>query len=176
MPYNLVPESIGRYNISPDGSFISDGKDEWQGLFYDGSLNYFVNNILSKGWHSPSQSLSSDEIIYRRFVNENYKSVYSEIPAIDDVLDSEYMEYISAETETEGKSTLTDSLVFKRKIAYIRAWLRNNCAYDLSVGTLPPGEDFVQWFLTKKKGSCSHFATASAEDRRCQRYARACMG
>lgn len=162
MPYNLVPESIGRYNISPDGSFISDGKDEWQGLFYDGSLNYFVNNILSKGWHSPSQSLSSDEIIYRRFVNENYKSVYSEIPAINDVLDSEYMEYISAETETEGKSTLTDSLVFKRKIAYIRAWLRNNCAYDLSVGTLPPGEDFVQWFLTKKEGSCSHFATAAA--------------
>lgn len=40
-------------------------------------------------------------------------------------------------------------------------WLRNNCRYSLNVGKLPAGEDFAEYFLEERRGSCSHFATAA---------------
>ncbi len=159
MPYNLVPESVSRYK-TVDGSRFDGDSSFYIGQFYDPRSYYDYQNLFRKRW-SVSSSLSGYEAAYRLFVRENYLDLPESFEH-DDIFDESYYSYISAEWEATGKSTLDEMTVFSRKLYYIKKWLRDNCEYSLSAGKLPAGEDFAEYFLKQRKGSCSHFATAAA--------------
>ena len=159
MPYNLVPESVSRYAIQNDSGF-SGGEDSYIGQYYDPVNYYSYQNLFRKKWSIPSP-IAADEAAYRQFVYENYMDVpASFVPA--DIFNESYYQYITAEEIMTGKSTLDEMTVFNRKLYYIKNWLKNNCEYSLSAGKLPLGEDFINYFIENKKGSCSHFASTAA--------------
>ncbi len=161
MPYNLVPESVSRYQISND-AFISDGAEKWFGKIYYPNSVYGYKMILSRAWTVPSAALANDQSGYRNFVNANYLDVPDTFHGADTVFTDRYYEFITQENQTEGKSTLTDATVFGRKLYYIKTWLRDNCEYNLNAGKLPAGKDFADYFINEThKGSCSHFASAA---------------
>lgn len=159
MPYNLVPESVSRYAIQNDSSF-SGGEDSYIGQYYDPVNYYSYQNLFRKKWSIPA-SLAADEAAYRQFVYENYMDVPASF-APEDIFNESYYQYITAEEIMTGKSTLDEMTVFNRKLYYIKNWLKNNCEYSLSAGKLPIGEDFINYFIENKKGSCSHFASTAA--------------
>lgn len=159
MPYNLVPESVSRYAIQNDSSF-SGGEDSYIGQYYDPVNYYSYQNLFRKKWSIPA-SLAADEAAYRQFVYENYMDVPASFSP-EDIFNESYYQYITAEEIMTGKSTLDEMTVFNRKLYYIKNWLKNNCEYSLSAGKLPIGEDFINYFIENKKGSCSHFASTAA--------------
>lgn len=159
MPYNLVPESVSRYAIQNDSSF-SGGENPYIGQYYDPVNHYNYQNLFRKRWSVPS-AIAADEAVYRQFVYENYMEIPSSFNA-EEIFGERYYQYITAEEFMTGKSTLDEITVFNRKLYYIKNWLKNNCEYSLSAGKLPAGQDFVNYFLDNKKGSCSHFASAAA--------------
>lgn len=159
MPYNLVPESVSRYTVRNDSSF--GGNDtSYIGQYYDPSGYYSYQNLFRKKWSIPS-SIAADEAAYRNFVYENYMDIPKSFDSAK-IFDESYYKYITAEELMTGKSTLDEMTVFNRKLYYIKNWLKSNCEYSLSAGKLPFGEDFVNYFLENRKGSCSHFATTAA--------------
>lgn len=161
MPYNLVPESVSRYNIEDD-IFAGKGEKDWFGRIYDPSQLYGYIRLMNTAWNPRSASLAADQGLYRNFVYANYLDIPDDFTAADEVFDRNYYEFITAETEGEGKSTLTSAVVFGRKLYYIRSWLRDNCSYSLKAGKLPAGKDFADYFITEtREGSCTHFATAA---------------
>lgn len=159
MPYNLVPESVSRYTIQ-NGSSFEGGEDSYIGQYYDPANHYGYQNLFWKKWNIPS-TIAADEAAYRQFVYANYMDVPTSF-APETIFNDAYYQYITAEELMTGKSTLDEMTVFNRKLYYIKNWLKNNCEYSLSAGKLPLGEDFVNYFLDNKKGSCSHFASAAA--------------
>ncbi len=162
MPYNLVPESVSRYEIEAD-AFKSDGSDMWFGKLYDPSSVYGYKVLLNTAWVVPSMTLGRDQNEYREFVLRNYLDIPDNFKAADEVFTQRYYDFITAESGEAWKSTLTDATVFGRKLYYIKSWLRDNCEYSLKAGKLPAGKDFADYFLNEtRKGSCSHFATAAA--------------
>lgn len=161
LPYNLVPESVSRYEITNYSRF-EGGESNWFGQYYDVSVFAPHRSILNGNWFSPDANLTNDETEYRRFVYDNYLDVPENFKSAEVVFDRNYYDYITAEPNPNGKSVLTDNIVWGRKLQYIKTWLRNHCAYDLNVGRLPSGEDFADYFITEtRKGSCSHFATSA---------------
>lgn len=164
VPYNLVPESVRHYMLKND-TVISGGADSWFGRFYsDPTSVYGYRMLLTTPWTVPNLTLAQDISSYRNFVySENYLALPDEFKGADEVFDERYYSYITDESGSEGKSTLTESIVFGRKLYYIRSWLRDNCEYSLKAGKLPADKDFADYFITETKaGSCSHFATAAA--------------
>lgn len=159
MPYNLVPESVSRYTVQNDSSF-KGGETSYIGQFYDTADHYGYKNMFWKRWNIPS-SLAADEAAYRQFVYENYMDVPASFVS-EEIFNESYYQYITAEELMTGKSTLDEMTVFSRKLYYIKNWLKSNCEYSLSAGKLPLGEDFINYFLENRKGSCSHFASAAA--------------
>ena len=159
LPYNLVPESVSRYEIVNNSAFYSADKTYF-GQIYDPKDYYGYQNLFRKRWSIPSV-LVNDEAVYRQFVYENYLDIpVSFSPA--EIFTEDYYEYITAEEIKTGKSTLDEMTVFSRKLYYIKDWLRENCEYSLKAGKLPSGEDFVNYFLENRKGSCTYFASAAA--------------
>lgn len=159
MPYNLVPESVSRYTIQNDSSF-KGGENSYIGQYYDPANYYSYQNLFRKKWSIPSR-IAADEAAYRQFVYENYMDVPASF-APEEIFNESYYQYITAEEIMTGKSTLDEMTVFNRKLYFIKNWLKNNCEYSLSAGKLPLGEDFINYFIENKKGSCSHFASAAA--------------
>ncbi len=158
MPYNLVPESVSRYEII-DGSHFEGGDETWFGQIYDPNKYHGYQHIFRQRWSIPSVLLN-DEAAYRRFVYENYLDLPDEFdPTI--MFTENYYEYITAEEVQTGKSTLDEMTVFSRKLYFIRTWLRDNCEYSLETEPLSRGEDFINHFLEQRKGSCSHFASTA---------------
>ncbi|MBQ8825879.1 MAG: transglutaminase domain-containing protein [Oscillospiraceae bacterium] len=163
VPYNLVPASVTHFTIKND-AVISTGADTWFGRYYNNpTACYGYSMLLNTAWTVPSLTLANDISSYRNFVySDNYLAVPDNFKGADEVFDERYYSFITAESSTGGKSTLTSQAVFGRKLYYIRSWLRDNCEYSLSVGKLPSGKDFADYFLTETKaGSCSHFATSA---------------
>ncbi|MGN0675703.1 MAG: transglutaminase family protein, partial [Oscillospiraceae bacterium] len=158
MPYNLVPESVSRYETI-GGSSFGGSSQSYFGQFYDPKEYYGYRDLFRKRWSVPS-ALSADEAAYRQFVYENYLDLPDGFSRTD-IFSESYYKYITAEEVKTGKSTLDEMTVFSRKLYYIKKWLRDNCEYSLSAGKLPAGEDFVEYFLDNRKGSCSHFASAA---------------
>ena len=159
LPYNLVPESISRYETINNSTFYSPDKT-YIGQFYNPKEYYGYQNIFRKRWSIPS-ALVNDEAVYRQFVYENYLDIpESFVPT--EIFNQNYYDYITAEEIKTGKSTLDEMTVLSRKLYYIKEWLRDNCEYSLKAGKLPTGEDFVNYFLENRKGSCSYFASAAA--------------
>ena len=159
MPYNLVPESVSRYTIQNDSSF-KGGENSYIGQYYDPVNYYSYQNLFRKKWSIPSR-IAADEAAYRQFVYENYMDVPNSFIA-EEIFNESYYQYITAEEIMTGKSTLDEMTVFNRKLYFIKNWLKNNCEYSLSAGKLPLGEDFINYFIENKKGSCSHFASTAA--------------
>ncbi len=157
MPYNLVPPSVSRYEATDSG--FTGGQEVYMGQFYNPRGYYGYQNIMRKRWSSPGE-ITADEAIYRQFVYENYLEIpESFVP--EKIFNENYYQYITAEDILTGKSSLDEMTVFSRKIYFIRKWLRDNCEYSLEAPKLHLGEDFVNSFLERRTGSCSHFASAA---------------
>lgn len=158
MPYNLVPESVSRYNIT-DHSYFEGEEATYFGQIYNPDSYHGYQNLFRKRWSIPS-ALVADEAAYRSFVYDNYLDIPTDFP-VTEIFNQNYYEYITAEEIQTGKSTLDEMTVFSRKLYYIKEWLRDNCAYSLTTKPLARGEDFVNHFIEHKEGSCSHFASAA---------------
>ena len=158
MPYNLVPESVSRYDIV-NGSYFNGTSSTYFGQVYNPDSYHGYQNLFRKRWSIPSM-LTADEAAYRNFVYENYLDIPAGFP-VTEIFNQNYYDYITAEEIQTGKSTLDEMTVFSRKLYYIKEWLRNNCTYSLTTKPLARGEDFVNHFIENKEGSCSHFASTA---------------
>jgi transglutaminase-like putative cysteine protease len=159
------------YFLSEDSDFTADGETINVGNEYFGSVTMpigfygneeILSSILTETRTLQNSDVLADEAAYRAFVYANYMDVSEDFTALNPVLNDDYMEYITAENIQTGKSTLTDELVFIRKINFIHAWLRDYCEYNINVGEMPSGKDFALYFLNEKReGFCQHFATSA---------------
>jgi transglutaminase-like putative cysteine protease len=160
------------YFLSADTDFFTADKTAFSdvGSDYSGTSvmpNGFLNNsdvltaVLSGERTDPNPDFVLDERHYRAFVYNNYLDVSDEFLSENPVLGQDYIDYITSEAAVTGKSTLTNSVVYARKLQYIKSWLRDNCEYDINSSQTPPGTDFALYFLNESKtGFCQHFATA----------------
>jgi transglutaminase-like putative cysteine protease len=159
------------YFLTEDSGFFSGNETANVENEYFGSVTMplgfyeneeILNDILTDTREVQNPGLRADEAAYRAFVYANYMDVPADFTELNPVLNDEYMEYITSETIQDGKSTLTDKLVFVRKINFIHTWLRNYCEYNIDVGEMPSGKDFALYFLNEKReGFCQHFATSA---------------
>ncbi|MDR0946727.1 MAG: transglutaminase-like domain-containing protein [Ruminococcus sp.] len=161
LPYTLVPQS-GESFLNRTGTDFILTEKTYSGEFYNAFDSSFYQQILNYNTPISDPVFADDETRYRLFVYENYLSVPADFAGDDLVLNDEFLDYITYESVTEGKSTLNSQTVFARKLFYIKRWLRDNCSYTLDAGSLPRNEDFINYFLAENlKGSCSHFASAA---------------
>lgn len=89
---------------------------------------------------------------YRDYV---YSKYYLQIP-------DELRPVLEQVCEEQGFQGTTMEIV-----GQIQAYFRDEFVYTLAPGKTPKGRDFVQYFLKKKKGYCTHFATTGALLLRC---------
>jgi hypothetical protein len=160
LPYTITPESGAKY-LSPDRTRFEFLSDSYSGVFYGGADLEVYRRVFEYNKLLEDSDAARDEKLYRQFVYDNYLTVPDVFRGGELVLDERYKNFVG---ETEGKDYDFDDRmsILSRKVYYIRNWLRENCAYDLSVGGVPENEDFVNRFLEETRaGSCSHFASAA---------------
>lgn len=87
---------------------------------------------------------------YSRFIQENCLQIPEELqPLLEQIAGQQGLPHVSESPWYEVADQVT---------AYLRQWAR----YDPAPGTLPPGKDYVEYFLTESRvGYCMHFASAS---------------
>ena len=98
-------------------------------------------------------NFNREEKLYRDFVY----SAYTQLPKEGlDRLKEEFSRYNDGDISTNNMEDIT------RKILIVKDYLEENTSYTLSPGKLPPGKDYVEYFLFEnKKGYCAHYASAA---------------
>jgi hypothetical protein len=160
LPYTLTVES-GEQFLSADKTNFEFTDSSYSGE-YLGALDYdLYKRIFEFNMPLTDREKSTDEMLYRDFVYENYLSVPDVFRGAELVLDKEFYAFVGEEEDIDYDNA-DEMRILSRKLYYIKNWLRENCEYDLSVGKVPEGEDFVNRFLEETRaGSCSHFASAA---------------
>jgi hypothetical protein len=160
LPYTITPQSGAKF-LSADKTRFVYTLDSYGGSFYGGAGLEVYKRIFEFNKALTDEERSNDEKLYREFVYDNYLEVPDIFTGGEIVLTGDYKNFVGENADTEYD--FTDQMnILSRKLYYIRSWLRENCAYDLDVGAVPEGEDFVNRFLTETRaGSCSHFASAA---------------
>jgi hypothetical protein len=160
LPYTMTPQSAEKF-LSPDKTRFVYSLDSYGGSFYGGADLEVYRRIFEFNKILSDENSAEDEMLYRQFVYDNYLTVPDVFTGGELILDEGYEKFIS-ETQSGDDDFKTQMNILSRKLYYIRNRLRENYAYDLNVGEVPEGRDFVNWFLEDTKaGSCSHFASAA---------------
>lgn len=107
-------------------------------------------NLLTDAYYS---SLDDEyykyEKIYRKFVEKAYTRLPEE--------GLEQLKSFCRRVMEEQRFTDINA-----KIAYVKDYLLSNTSYSLTPGKVPPGKDYVEYFLFENKlGYCSHYASAA---------------
>jgi hypothetical protein len=161
LPYTITPDS-GKYLLSGDKTRFNFYKSSYSGKFYGAADSEVYRRVFEFNRLLPDGDRADDEALYRDFVYENYLEVPENFTGGELVLTNEFDAFVGVNSETENDLD-SQMDILSRKLYYIRNYLRENCSYNLSVGKVPEGEDFVNRFLeVTKAGSCSHFASAAA--------------
>jgi hypothetical protein len=160
LPYTLTVES-GEKFLSADKTSFEFSENSYSGEYF-GAFDYeFYKRIFEFNKPLSDSEKSADELLYRDFVYENYLNIPDVFRGAEIVLDKEFYAFVGEE-EGIDYDNADEMRIMSRKLYYIKNWLRENCEYDLSVGKVPEGEDFVNRFLEETRaGSCSHFSSAA---------------
>ncbi|MBO4695735.1 MAG: transglutaminase domain-containing protein [Lachnospiraceae bacterium] len=128
----------------------------WSRLSESDSLrsysSYLYYPVLSEEAAVNAGQYDQERNDYRDYV---YSKYYLQIP-------EELRPVLEQICEEEGFHGTTMEIVEQ-----IQAYFNDNFVYTLAPGRTPKGRDFVQYFLKKKKGYCTHFATTGALLLRC---------
>lgn len=132
-----------------DKNFYSDF------MTYQMNLYTTLSNVtLANHLSDELDSYMETEKQYGAFI----KKVFTQVPEkglerLKTDMAGKYDEMKSRYGEAEALGALT---------SYIRSYIQKDTVYSLNPGTLPRGEDFVEYFLyEKKKGFCTHYASAA---------------
>jgi hypothetical protein len=160
LPYTMTVASGERFLSSDKTRFVYGG-DEYSGQFKGGFDLDAYKRIFEFNEPLTDSARAADELLYREFVYENYLDVPDYFEGGDIVESPEYYGFVG-EYEDREYDFADEMSILSRKLYYIRNYLRENCEYDIAVGKVPEGEDFVNYFLNEtRQGSCSHFASAA---------------
>jgi hypothetical protein len=160
LPYTMTVAS-GKPFLSADRLRFLYSMSEYGGEF-KGALDLESYKQLFE-YNKPltDSARAADELLYREFVYENYLDVPNTFEGGETVLGMDYYLFVGENIDRQYDFD-EEMSILSRKLYYIRNWLRENCAYDISVDKIPEGEDFVNYFLEETRaGSCSHFASAA---------------
>lgn len=113
-------------------------------------FNKSAKDIDSRIWAIDKASSQKNSILY----DSGYDAAASEYLQLPSELPNSVSDY--AHMITDNCTT-----PFARMKA-LEKYLKNNFDYTLSPGSVPPGEDFVDYFLKTKQGYCTYFASAMA--------------
>ena len=154
-------------------------------MFYPLVEDYESLTAYARQEMASNLTLSELEEKYSAFVYDHYTQVSSAeeetlTAFASEIGDEELLAILSGEeTESEDSSdssttgadmedsqenatTVVDEDTLSSTISYVRALLSENCTYTLTPGSLPEGEDFVEYFLLEnQEGYCMHYATAA---------------
>jgi hypothetical protein len=160
LPYTMTVASGERF-LSTDKTRFVYGGSEYGGQFKGGFDLDAYKRIFEFNKPLTDPARAADELLYREFVYESYLDVPREFDGGEIVDSPEYYGFVG-EYEDREYDFGEEMSILSRKLYFIRNWLRENCEYDISVGKVPEGEDFVNYFLNEtRQGSCSHFASAA---------------
>lgn len=135
-PYYSIMEEGEQYHL--------EGKEVVTGSFHKGDAYTLTYYPYCEGIKATGEE-EQLEARYAAYVTENYMKIPDgNKQVLSDICDS-----IGREgTEQE-------------KIERVVQYLETECSYSKKPGAVPRGEDFVNYFLTKKRrGFCMHFASA----------------
>lgn len=140
LPYGMVSELGDGWSVPVKDSYL---ESPGVGTVYQASA------VALPDWSqslSLPESLAAAESQYQQYAQETCLQVPEEL---EDWLTELAYSIVSPE----------DPLAVK--VDKISAWVRQAARYDAAPGTVPKGEDYVEYFLTEnKKGYCMHFASA----------------
>lgn len=143
LPYGMV-------SLQNEGESLTRVKDSYMNSMGPGT-QYAVSAVALPDWSqnqslSLPQSLAVAESQYQQYAQDTCLQVPEEL---EDWLTELAYSIVSPEDTLETK------------VDKISAWVRQAARYDAAPGTVPPGKDYVEYFLTEnKKGYCMHFASA----------------
>jgi hypothetical protein len=160
LPYTMTVASGERF-LSTDKTRFVYGGSEYGGQFKGGFDLDAYKRIFEFNRPLTDTARAADELLYREFVYENYLDVPGYFEGGEIVESPEYYGFVGEYDDREYDFE-EEMSILSRKLYYIRNYLRENYEYDIAVGKVPEGEDFVNYFLFEtKQGSCSHFASAA---------------
>ena len=140
LPYGMVSEPGTKWTVPVKDSYL---ESPGAGAVYQASA------VALPDWSqslSLPGSLAAAESQYRKYAQDTCLQLPGEQ---EDWLRELAYSIVSPEDTLE------------EKVDKISAWVRQAARYDAAPGTVPPGEDYVEYFLTEnKKGYCMHFASA----------------
>ena len=140
LPYGMVSEPGTKWTVPVKDSYL---ESPGAGAVYQASA------VALPDWSqslSLPGSLAAAESQYRQYAQDTCLQLPGEQ---EDWLRELAYSIVSPEDTLE------------EKVDKISAWVRQAARYDAAPGTVPPGEDYVEYFLMgNKKGYCMHFASA----------------
>lgn len=133
------------YSIMEEGEQYHFGKEETvQGSFHKGDSYTLTYYPYCEGIEAVGEERQL-ESRYAEYVIENYMQV-----------PNKNRQVLSSICDTIGREGTE-----QEKIERVIKYLETECSYSKKPGAVPRGEDFVNYFLTKKRrGFCMHFASA----------------
>ncbi|WP_196593699.1 transglutaminase-like domain-containing protein [Pectinatus sottacetonis] len=148
LPYNAdVSSSIFKY----DKLSVRNNKGIYQVTAYNMPSDYSGVDLFLQQYSGSNKFINyyyHTEREYRKFVYEYYRQVP---PGILD--------------KFAEKFPIPEAVTPKQKDAFIaalQAYFQKNYKYTTAPGKLPPGQDFVSYFLNKShEGYCTYFASAA---------------
>lgn len=147
LPYYLDYDSLDNAGYIQDlYAYPKKKQDEYTMFFYN-SDRVYTNTGLDL--YAVPRDFYLKERQYVSFV----EAFYYQLP-------SEGLYRIDAEF---GSNNLVGRMSnIYQKIAYVGDYLANNTTYTLSPGSLPEGQDYIEYFLYEnRKGYCVHYASAA---------------
>lgn len=142
LPYGMVSEPGVEWTVPVKDSYL---ESPGAGAVYQASAVALPDWSQNQSLSLP-QSLAVAESQYQQYAQDTCLQVPEEL---EDWLTELAYSIVSPEDTLETK------------VDKISAWVRQAARYDAAPGTVPPGKDYVEYFLTEnKKGYCMHFASA----------------
>ncbi|NHJ46881.1 MAG: transglutaminase domain-containing protein [Asgard group archaeon] len=171
--YEYNEEFSSNYGFSPAGEWL----DATSSLQKD---EYGVNVISTQFVDSTGLTSISYDVSYTLQDNDNIRDSSSGFTDLnthitnDPDLDNTYLQLPTDYTTTSPYTTQIASNLLDPSVTIFQQtfrniiWLTNNCTYDiamllgLSDDSPVPGQDYVEWFLSRRSGTAAHFAASLA--------------
>ncbi|MBR6874078.1 MAG: transglutaminase domain-containing protein [Ruminococcus sp.] len=149
----IIAEGEGSVNLdASDNSYKMDFCEPVTNAF-DWCSNRGIIDLLCYNNYTMGNQLN---VTYSTFVNDNYTAV-SDTPTLNKVFNDIKNNYIFDQNYKEYYNS--ELICFGAIKDYFDI---NGFKYDKAPGKTPDGVDFIENFLTTKKGYCTYFASAGA--------------
>lgn len=150
---NITYENIATPTVFSPYQMLRVNNTNISSMTYDENYQITLRGAKYKGEGYEVKAMIPSRLV--PFDEEESLDEYADYLQLPDDL-SESIYQLGNEITKEANTPLEKAIL-------IRDYLRENYTYTLEPSHIPPGEEFVEYFLMKeKKGYCTYFATAMA--------------